>query len=157
MSDRATKKLKLPMPDYEAKFASYLKERGLKLTAQRKTVLRQVFRAHKHFEAAEMLYRMRQKRLKVSKATLYRTLALLVEAGLLRQEVFGERHSHYEHIFGHGRHDHLVCLSCGKIREFRNDEIERLQNRICEQHGFQPTSHKMEIHGYCRKCRERRK
>ena len=144
------------MLDYEAKFASYLKDRGLKLTVQRKIILREIFRYHRHFEADEMLYRMREKRLKVSKATLYRTLALLVEAGLLRQEEFGERHSHYEHIFGHKHHDHLLCLRCGKIEEFRNDEIEQLQGRICKQHGFEPTSHKMEIHGYCKKCREKR-
>jgi len=145
------------MRDYERKFASYLSEHGLKLTAQRRTILTEVFKGHRHFEAEELLHRMRGKKLKVSKATLYRTLALLVEAGLLRKEVFGERHSHYEHIYGRKHHDHLICRGCGKIEEFRNEEIERIQDRICRRHDFQPTSHKMEIHGYCKKCREKRK
>lgn len=145
------------MQDYEEQFASYLSREKLKLTSQRKSVLGEVFAKHEHFEAEELLGRMRRKKLKVSKATLYRTLALLVEAGLLRQEVFGERHSHYEHIYGHRHHDHFVCLGCGKIKEFRNDEIERLQRLICEQHGFAATGHSMEFHGYCSKCREERK
>jgi Fur family ferric uptake transcriptional regulator len=142
--------------DHEAKLAAYLRERRLKFTRQRRTVMEEAFAEHEHFEADELLRRMREKKLRVSKATLYRTLALLVQAGLLRQEVFGERHSHYEHIYGHRHHDHLLCLGCGKIEEFRNDDIERLQNQICNKYAFTPTDHQLEIHGYCRKCREER-
>ena len=140
--------------DHETRFALYLRERGLKFTSQRRAILGQVFRDHRHFEAEELLDRMRAKGMKASKATLYRTLALLVEARLLRQEVFGERHSHYEHIYGHQHHDHLLCLRCGALEEFRNDDIERLQALICRQHHFTLTGHRMEIHGYCKNCRE---
>jgi len=140
----------------EVQFADYLTRHGLKLTRERRLVLDEVFRQNDHFQADELLFRMQKKNVRVSKATLYRTLALLVRAGLLREEVFGERHSHYEHILGQQHHDHLVCLACGRIEEFRNDEIEQAQDEICAQHGFQPTGHRMEIHGYCRECRKKK-
>jgi len=140
--------------DHEAKLASYLHKRGLKFTRQRRIVMREVFASHEHFQADGLLQRMREKNLDVSKATLYRTLALLVEGGLLRQEVFGERHCHYEHIYGHKHHDHLLCLGCGKIEEFRNNDIERLQDQICRKYAFTPTTHQLEIHGHCKKCRK---
>ena len=145
------------MQDHEAKFSKYLATRGLKLTAERRRILDEVFRQHDHFEADELLFRMRQKKLRVSKATLYRTLPLLVKAGLLREELFGERHSHYEHVHGQAHHDHLVCLECGKLEEFLSEEIEKEQDRICTKRRFAATGHKMSIYGYCKACMKKLK
>jgi len=141
----------------QEQFGEYLRRHGQKFTHERRRVLDEIDRQQDHFQADELLSAMRKRKVKVSKATLYRTLALLVRAGLLREEVFGERHLHYERIFGQKHHDHLVCLACGKIEEFRNDEIEDAQEAICKQHGFLPTGHRMEIHGYCRECRRGRR
>ena len=141
------------MPPYKAQFAEFLSRRGLKLTRQRKRILEEVFSSHDHFKAEKLLQDMSG----ISRATLYRTLALLVEAKLLRQETFGERHAHYEHVLGHGHHDHLVCLECGEIVEFRNDEIEKRQEEVCRRHKFSPVSHRMSIYGYCAKCTEKQR
>jgi len=141
---------------HEEEFKSYLAKRGLKLTPERRVILEEVFRQHDHFEAEELLFRMRQRKVDVSKATLYRTLPLLVKAGLLREEVFGERHLHYEHVRGRKHHGHLRCLSCGKIEEFLDESIENLQAAICARHGFTPIGHRLEIHGYCRECRRKK-
>jgi len=141
---------------HEDAFREFLAKRGLKLTPERRLILEEVFRQHDHFEAEELLFRMRQRKVRVSKATLYRTLPLLVKAGLLREEVFGERHLHYEHVHGRKHHDHLLCLSCGKIEEFLDETMEQLQDRVCARHGFDPTGHRLEIHGYCKECRKRR-
>ena len=144
------------MHEHEDAFREFLAKRGLKLTPERRLILEEVFRQHDHFEAEELLFRMRQRKVRVSKATLYRTLPLLVKAGLLREEVFGERHLHYEHVHGRKHHDHLLCLSCGKIEEFFDETMEQLQEQICARHGFAPTGHTLEIHGYCKDCRKRR-
>jgi len=138
----------------EAQLARYLRRRRLKFTPERRLILREVFEHHDHFEADALLVRLRGRGIAVSKATLYRTLALLVRAGLLRQELFGERHSHYEHILGHAQHDHFVCLRCGKVAEFSNKDIERLQEDICRRHAFRPQFHRMAIYGYCSECRD---
>jgi len=137
-------------------FGTFLKSEGLRFTPEREKVLEEAFSVHKHFEAEDLLFRMRQHGHRVSKATVYRTLALLVQCGLLREVIFGERHSHYEHVFGHKHHDHMICLKCGKIIEFTNETIERLQRKICEQYRFEPLQHRLEITGYCEDCARHR-
>lgn len=133
-------------------FRSYLKAGGLKLTPERGLILEAAFSTDNHFEVEDLLIKLRQQGDRVSKATIYRTLPLLVKSGLLREVVFGERHSHYEHVFGHKHHDHLICLCCGKIIEFANPSIENLQDKICKEHGFEAMGHRFEITGYCNEC-----
>ena len=132
-------------------FSSFLKLRGFRFTPQRERVLEEVFSIHKHFEAEDLLVRMRQNGHRVSKATIYRTLALLIQCGLLREVIFGERHSHYEHTLG-PKHHHLICLRCGKIIEFSDETIENTQQRVCEKHRFEPFQRRFEIIGYCENC-----
>src|SRR3989339_1032456 len=108
-------------------FKEYLTSRKLKFTAERQAILDRVFENHKHFEADELLVDLRLNDMKISKATIYRTLALLVKCGLLREVIFGEKHAHYEHVYGHEHHEHLVCIKCGKIIEFSDERIEKYQ------------------------------
>lgn len=136
----------------EKKFKNYLQKRGLKFTPQRKTILREVFSTHKHFRADDIFLRVTQKRTCISRASVYRTIELLVKSGLLRQVISGEKHRHYEHTFGHDHHDHLFCLGCGKVIEFKRERIEKLQEEVCRQHGFKPLEHRLQILGYCNKC-----
>jgi Fur family ferric uptake transcriptional regulator len=143
---------------YEQQFRQYLAGRGLTLTQDRKAILDRIYAHHEHFEAKALLLSLRASGHHISKATLYRTLALLVESGLLAQVSFGERHGHYEHILGHRHHDHLLCTRCGKVIEFTSLAIERLQGKVCREHRFIATGHRMRIFGYCYDCaRARRK
>ncbi len=88
---------------------------------------------------------------------MYRTLALLAEAGLIREVLHGNGdRAHYEVIYGHAHHDHMMCVECGKVIEFCDDRIEQLQRLICRRHGFQALDHRMGIRGVCRECRETR-
>ncbi|MEW6230397.1 MAG: Fur family transcriptional regulator, partial [Bacillota bacterium] len=96
---------------------------------------------------------LRDRGRRVSRASVYRTLPLLVKSGLLRDVHSSEKHSHYEHIFGHRHHDHLICTKCGRTIEFNSPMIEKLQTEICNQHGFWATGHKLEITGLCDACR----
>ncbi|MGQ3686016.1 MAG: Fur family transcriptional regulator [Candidatus Loosdrechtia sp.] len=133
-------------------FKKYLALRKLKFTPERQAILNRVFANHKHFEVDELLVDLRNNDMRISKATIYRTLALLVKSGLLREVIFGERHAHYEHIYGHEHHDHLVCNSCGKIIEFSEPRIEKLQNEVCKNKKFKPESHRLQIQGLCEDC-----
>ena len=136
----------------EATFRDFLTARGLRFTRERAHILDKVFSTHKHFKADELRLAMRTQNARVSKATIYRTLALLVESGLLRQVITGEKHAHYEHVFGHEHHDHMVCSRCGEILEFFDPAIERLQDKICRQKRFQAEGHRLQITGLCARC-----
>src|ERR1051326_3849620 len=94
-----------------AKFADFLQQQGLKLTSEREALLREIFSIHYHFEADELLVKLKQNNLKISRATVYRTLELLVKAGLVRRVPLGEDHYHYEPVSGNSHHDHLVCTT----------------------------------------------
>lgn len=136
----------------EKVFRDYLAKNDQKLTPERKEILKEVFRIHGHFNADDITIGLRTRKIRVSRASVYRTLPLLVESGLLRKDFTSEKHSQYEHIYGHEHHDHLVCTCCGKTIEFSNQLIEDLQNKICTEHNFKATHHRLEISGLCIDC-----
>jgi Fur family ferric uptake transcriptional regulator len=138
-----------------AKFADFLQQQGLKLTSEREALLREIFSIHYHFEADELLFKMKQNNTKISRATVYRTLELLVKSGLVRRVHLGEDHYHYEHVSGNSHHDHLICTTCGAVIEFHDEEIERRQREICERKKFTPTFHNLQILGLCDACRRK--
>ncbi|MEJ5376341.1 MAG: transcriptional repressor [bacterium] len=131
----------------------YLKEQGFRWTPEREEVLKEALALEGHFEADELAYRLRKKGSRVSKATVYRTLPLLVKAGFIREVIHGEKHLHYEHVHGESHHDHLICLVCGKIIEFEDQAMKEIEERICQQNRFRPEKVLVEIYGYCEKCK----
>lgn len=139
----------------ERRFRAFLRARGLRVTPERRAALGAARQAPHHFEAEDLLAEVRKGGTPVSKATLYRTLALMVEAGVLQRINFGNKTEHYEHTFGVTHHDHLVCVSCGEIVEFVHPGIERAQTAACRRLGFVETSHRMILFGRCRACREK--
>jgi Fur family transcriptional regulator, ferric uptake regulator len=137
----------------EVKFNDYLKDRGLKYTPQRKVILKKALSVHNHFDADGLYDKLRTDHPFLSRATVYRTLPLLVKAGLVRETMRCQGRASYEHTFGHEHHDHLICIKCGKITEFKDEKMEKLQNQICKKHRFLPVEHRLGIRGYCAKCR----
>jgi Fur family ferric uptake transcriptional regulator len=133
------------------KFREFLEIRGEKLTERRRTLVAHIFDSHKHFDADELVRDLHDAGHRVSRATVYRTLRLLVEAGLLRELRLTNR-SAFEHDYGYPAHDHLHCTSCNRIVEFRNDEILRLRDAISVTHGFRPNGHRFLITGICAAC-----
>ena len=133
----------------ENKFRSYLKSKGLKFTPERKAILKKIFSLHEHFDV-EKLYEKLDKR--ISRATIYRTLSLLVKSKLVEELFRCQDKVSYERIFGHKHHDHMLCINCGKIIEFREEKIEKLQEAVCKKYGFTSVEHKLSIRGYCREC-----
>jgi Fur family transcriptional regulator, ferric uptake regulator len=137
------------------RFREYLRDRKLRLTPERRSVLETILKREGHFDAEELLQFLRRRNQRVSRATLYRTLDHLRGAGLVWMHRFGGGQALYEHVYGRTHHDHMVCTSCQRVIEFVNEDIERLQEEMCRQHGFRSASHVMQIFGLCSTCEER--
>lgn len=137
------------------RFQDFLQQQGLKLTTERTALVREIFSIHYHFEADELLFKMKEKGLKISRATVYRTLELLVKSGMVRRVHLGEDHYHYEHITGNSHHDHLICTTCGGVIEFHDEVLEARQREICDKKKFTPTFHNLQILGVCDSCRRK--
>jgi len=134
-------------------FAQYLNTRKLKLTPERKIILQEMLNSRGHVEAEDLLFNLKRKAKRTSRATVYRTLDLLVDSGLVRKVDLGHGHSHFEHVLGHAHHEHMVCLKCGKVIEFSDKGIERSMKKLCERSGFEHTSHHFQVFGLCKGCR----
>lgn len=135
----------------------YFRNNGLKLTQGRSTILESVVDCEGHFDADVLFEAVRRRGAKVSRATVYRTLPILVETGVIKETLRSGDRAWYEHAFGHEHHDHLECVSCGRIVEFKVDEIERLQDSLCRKNGFTPVCHQLSIRGYCSSCSRKAK
>lgn len=133
-------------------FEEFLKGKKLKLTGQRRELTERIFSNHSHFSAEGLLKDLQKERSKISRATVYRTLALLTQAKLLDVQDFGWGNKFYEHLFGHLHHDHLVCVNCRGIFEIKNEGMERIQENISKKERFIPVSHSLKIYGLCRDC-----
>lgn len=138
-------------------FLEFLKKKDLKFTSQREIIVNAACARHRHFTAEQLFDEVRKKDSAISRATVYRTLSLLVEADLLEANDFERGQTYYERKMGYRHHDHLICLDCGKIIEFSNQEIEDLQDRVTKQHGFAPLYHRHQIFGQCQRCCTRQK
>ncbi len=137
----------------EPHFLNYLRDEGLKWTPEREKVYEEALSTDGHFEAEELAFRLRKSGSRISKATVYRTLPLLVKAGLLKEVIYGEKHRHYEHVHEGEQHDHLVCLRCGRIIEFEDESlIKEIEERVCKGNHFEPQKVLVEVFGYCKKC-----
>ena len=148
----------MPTVDREInRFSDFLTRQGQKLTRERTALVREIFSTHYHFEADELLFTMKQKSVKISRATVYRTLELLVKSGLVRRVHLGEDHYHYEHVRGDSHHDHLICIECKRIVEFEEPRVEALQDEIADKYGFVIRSHKHELYGVCPDCQRKAK
>lgn len=139
------------------RFEEFLRTRTLKLTSQRRRIFDRAFGTHEHFSAETLYAWLRDEPgERVSRATVYRTLALLVEGNFVESLDAGRGELVYEHVLGHAHHDHMVCLTCGKIEEFHDERIEQLQIEACRKKGFQLESHDLRLRGYCRACSKKR-
>ncbi len=136
----------------EERFRAHLHDRGLKYTPERRVLLEEVLSTQQHFEAEQLLIALRQAGKRVAKATIYRTLPLLVDCGIIKQVQFGDKLARYEHILGQAPHDHMVCTRCRRIIEFDSAEVDQLRDQIASRHGFEPAGHRFQITGVCSVC-----
>ena len=131
--------------------AKYLEKNHLKQTKQRELILQTFLEAQRHVTSEDLYQAVRAEHSNIGYTTVYRTMKLLVEAGLATELHFDDGITRYE--IEHEHHDHLVCIKCGKITEFECEMIEKTQNEIAESHGFEILRHRHELYGHCADCR----
>ncbi len=136
-------------------FARYLREQGLPVTQQRLAIARVVFGSSRHQSVDDLDAVLRSGGLRLGKATIYRTLDLLIRSELVEEHDFGEGFKRYEHRLSRDPvHHHLVCTESGEVIEFRSEEIRRIVEETAARHGFRPTHHKLVIFGLSRSSQE---
>lgn len=128
----------------------FLAGKNLRVTSQRQAIIETVFATDKHFTAEQLLEWSRQRDKSVSRATVYRTLPLLTESGLVREMDFGKDYKFYDPNYAdHPNHNHIICQDCEKIVEFESDKIAKLEDEISHKLGFSVKSQRLEIKGTC--------
>jgi Fur family ferric uptake transcriptional regulator len=137
----------------ENKFREYLASRAKpqRYTEQQRDMVRFIFAQHNHFDAEQLIEDLKKASFRVSRATVYRTLGKLVDAGLLRRLEFGPR-MFYEHDYGYPQHEHMYCQSCGRVLEFQDPNLDRIIGEVCQQNRFQMEGHTFIIRGTCEAC-----
>jgi Fur family ferric uptake transcriptional regulator len=136
-----------------ALFRRYLHGEKLKFTPERAMILDAALRKTALFEAEQLVADLKQLGHRVSRATVYRTLNHLHDAGILKQVFFDNKQSYYEVIAGRQAYDYLICIETGRVIEFNSEKLKKLRDEICQQHGFDPLSHQFHIYGISREAK----
>jgi Fur family transcriptional regulator, ferric uptake regulator len=131
------------------KLEGYLKQQDLKNTKQRRVIIEEFLKLESHIDAEQLHARIREVHPGIGLATIYRTLSLLKEAGLIEEQSFVEGKAVFEVDTPGSHHDHLVCTKCGKVVEFHNEEIEDLQAQVAKEFGFSLLDHRLTLYGRC--------
>ncbi len=136
----------------EKRFSAFLKERNLKTTPERMAVLKEVLFSDGHFDADQLFERAQKYNRRVSRATIYRVLPLLVEAGFVTETLLSQGRVSYERVYGSKRHDHMICENCQEVIEFSSAGLDELVEEICSSYGFVESEHRLSVRGLCQKC-----
>ena len=141
------------------KFREYLVTRGQRLTQERRITVEEVFADHEHFDVETLAERLAAKSdgRRVSRASVYRNIAAMEEAGLIRKIARQDDRDLYEHAYGYPHHDHLICRETGELIEFRCPELDAILERVAAEHGFRVEGHRLEVYGLSREARKPRR
>ena len=133
-------------------FRDILRQKGLKFTPQRVAVLEEIIHSHDHRECEDIYLALKRNGKHISRATVYRTMDILIDNDFARKMELGDGRARYESKVDSPHHDHLICTSCGKIVEFVDQDIEDLQDNIAKRNNFILSRHTHQLFGLCKKC-----
>lgn len=135
-------------------FTAYLQEKGLRKTPERYAVLDEVYSFSGHFAIEALYSSMKAKRYRISRATVYNTIDLLLECRLVTRHHFDSHSFLFEKAFDHTHHDHLICKQCGRVEEFSDERVKELVMQLQEKYGFKAHHHLLYVYGLCKSCLE---
>ncbi len=137
-----------------AKFKHFLETNNNRKTPERFAILEEIYLNQHHFDAEALYIKMKQNAYRVSRATIYNTLEILVECELIKAHQFGNNKTLYERSYGFEDHDHLVCITCGTIVEFDDERVHKSVQAHSEVNGFKVEYHSLNVYGKCEKCKD---
>lgn len=132
-------------------FEAYLENKSLRKTPERFHILEEIYSRSDHFDVETLYIHMKNQKYRVSRATVYNTLELLVSCNLVTKHQFGKNMAQFEKAYGYHQHDHIICIDCGKVVEFCDPRIQQIQNTMGELLNFEIKHHSLNMYGSCTK------
>jgi len=135
-------------------FSNHLEKNSFRKTPERFAILEEIYRRTDHFDAEALYIHMKTRNYRVSRATVYNTLELLVNCDLVKKHQFGKNLAQYEKSYGYKQHDHVICAHCSKVVEFCDPRIQQIKTMVGDLLNFEITHHALNLYGICGNCQK---